>query len=136
MVPELEVLGHIISTSGTTPTPQHIQVIIEYSPPQDTKQLQCYLGMVNFYLRFKPGIAAVLEPLTTSLKGVKKTLEWTPARDSAFQPLANPALNAAIALVTEASETHPHRWRTPPEDTRLLATIGFLFLQATAARTH
>jgi hypothetical protein len=30
MVPELEMLGHIINKSGTTPTPQHIQVIIEY----------------------------------------------------------------------------------------------------------
>jgi hypothetical protein len=101
MVPELEVLGHIICKSGTTPTPQHIQVIIEYPPPQEAKQLQCYLGMVNFYLRFKPGIASVLEPLTTSLKGGKKTLEWTPSLDSTFQQLAHPAPNAAIALTTD-----------------------------------
>jgi hypothetical protein len=34
MVPEQEVLGHIINKLGTTPTPtpQHIQVIIEYHP--------------------------------------------------------------------------------------------------------
>jgi hypothetical protein len=29
MVPELEVLGHIINRVGTTPIPQHIHVIIE-----------------------------------------------------------------------------------------------------------
>ncbi len=120
MVSELEVLGHIISKSGTTRTPQQIQVIIEYPPPQDAKQLQSYLRMVSFYLRFKPGIAA--------------TLEWIPALDSAFQSLAHPAPNAAMALASDASETHPHRWRTPPEDTRLLATIGFLFSQATTFR--
>jgi hypothetical protein len=108
MVPELEVFGHSISKPGTTPTPQYIEVIIEYSPPQDTKQLQRYLGMVNFYLRFKPGIASVLEPVTTSLKGGKKTLEWTSALDSEFQPLAYPAPNAAIALGTDASETVAH----------------------------
>ncbi len=64
MVPKLEVLGHIINKSGTTPPP--VQLIIEYPHPQDTKQLQCYLGMVNFYLRFTPGIAAVLEPPTAT----------------------------------------------------------------------
>jgi len=116
MVPELEVLGHIINKLGTTPTPQHIQVIIEYLPPQDAKQLQRYLGMVNFYRRFTPGIAAVLEPLTPALKRSKKTLEWSPALDNAFQrskpvlaaavPLAPPAPNAAIALATDASDTH------------------------------
>jgi hypothetical protein len=90
--------------------------------------------MVNFYLHFKPGIAAALEPLTTSLKGGKKALEWTPALDSAFQPLAHPAPNANIPLVTEASKTHPHRWRTSPADTRLLATIGFLFSLSTTCR--
>jgi hypothetical protein len=115
-VPELEVLGHIINKSGTTPTPQHIQVIIEYPPPLDAKQLQRYLGMVNFYRRFTPGIAAVLEPLTATLKGGKKTLEWSAALDNAFQrskqvlaaavPLAHPAPDAAIALATDASDTH------------------------------
>jgi hypothetical protein len=72
--------------------------------------------MVNFYRRFTPGIAAVLEPLTAALKGGKKTLEWSPALDNAFQhskqvltaavPLAHPAPNAAIALATDASDTH------------------------------
>jgi hypothetical protein len=43
------------------------------------------MGMVNFYHHFTPGIAAVLEPLTAALKGGKKTLEWSPALDNAFQ---------------------------------------------------
>jgi hypothetical protein len=72
--------------------------------------------MVNFYCRFTPGIAAVLELLTGALKGGKKTLEWTPALDSAFQhskqvlaavvQLAHPAPNSADALATDASNTH------------------------------
>jgi hypothetical protein len=84
IVPELEVLGHIINKTHH-PHPQHIQVIIEYPPPQDAKQLQPYLGMVIFYRRFTPGIAAVLEPLTATLKGGKKTLEWSAALDNKFQ---------------------------------------------------
>jgi hypothetical protein len=45
-------------------------------PPQDVKQLQQFLGMVNFYRRFLPGIARTLQPLTNALKGAPKTLEW------------------------------------------------------------
>jgi hypothetical protein len=57
---------------------------MKYPPPQDANT-QRYLGMINFYRRFTPSIAAALEPLTTALKGGKKTLEWTPTIDSAFQ---------------------------------------------------
>ncbi len=48
------------------------------SPPQDVKQLQQFLGMVNFYRRFLPGIARTLQPLTDALKGAPKMLEWPP----------------------------------------------------------
>jgi hypothetical protein len=61
------------------------------------RPLQHYLGMVNFYPRFTPGIAAVLEPLTTALKGGKKTLERTPALNSAFQR-SKQVLAAAVPL--------------------------------------
>jgi hypothetical protein len=71
--------------------------------------------MVNFYRRFTPGIAAVLELLTATLKGGKKTLD-TVALDNAFQrskqvlttavPLSHPAPNAAIALAMDATDTH------------------------------
>jgi putative transposase len=46
-------------------------------PPQDIKQLQRFLGMVNFYRRFLPGCAQVLQPLTDLLRGGTKKLEWT-----------------------------------------------------------
>ncbi len=72
--------------------------------------------MVNFYTRFLPGIARTLQPLTDTLKGAPKTLEWPPAAAAAFGaakaaleaavPLAHPALNAVLSLATDASDTH------------------------------
>jgi hypothetical protein len=72
--------------------------------------------MVNFYRRLTPGIAAVLEPLTTALKGGKKTLQCSPHLDAAFNkskqvlthavPLGHPAPDANIAVATDASDTH------------------------------
>jgi hypothetical protein len=75
--PSLEILGHTISAAGTAPTANHATEIEPCPPPQGVKQLQHFLGMVNFYRRFLPNCAQVLHPLTDLLKGEAKTLEWT-----------------------------------------------------------
>jgi hypothetical protein len=51
-----------------------LQPITLPKPPQDIKQLQQFLGKVNFYRRFLPNCAQVLRPLTDLLKGGAKTL--------------------------------------------------------------
>jgi hypothetical protein len=95
------------------PLQRHVQAI--FPPPQDVKQLQQFLGMVNFYRRFLPGITYTLQPLTDALKGAPKTLEWPPAAAAfgaakaalaAAVPLAHPAPNAVLSLATDASDTH------------------------------
>jgi hypothetical protein len=85
-------------------------------PPQDIKQLQCFLGMVNFYCCFLPKCTQILKPLTDLLKRGAKMLEWTVSAQEAFQnkkrllaavvPLQHPAPNAELSLATEASDTH------------------------------
>jgi putative transposase len=52
--PSLEILGHTISATGAAPTANHAAEIKNCPPPQDIKQLQRFLGMVNFYRRFVP----------------------------------------------------------------------------------
>jgi hypothetical protein len=85
--------------------------------PQNIKQLQWFLGKVNFYFRyFLPNCAQVLCPLTDRLKGGPKTLEWTAPAQEAFQnakcllaavvPLQHPAPQAKLSLTTDASATH------------------------------
>jgi hypothetical protein len=52
--PSFEILGHKISATGAAPTAEHADEIENFPPPQDIKQLQCFLGMVNFYHCFLP----------------------------------------------------------------------------------
>ncbi len=54
--PSLEILGHTISAAGVAPTTDHATEIENCQPPQDIKQLQRFLGMVNFYRRFLPTV--------------------------------------------------------------------------------
>jgi hypothetical protein len=60
------------------------------------KQLQQFLGMVNFYRRFLPGITSTLQPLTDALRGDPKTLEWPPT--TTFTA-AKAALAAAVPVL-------------------------------------
>jgi hypothetical protein len=110
-----EFLGHRADQHGVRPLQRHVQAISDFPPPQDVLQLQKFLGMVNFYRRFLPGIACTLQPLTDALRGAPKTLEWPPAATAfgvakaalaAAVPLAFPALNDVLCLATEASDIH------------------------------
>jgi hypothetical protein len=62
--PSLDILGHTISATGAAPTANHAAKIKNCPPPQDIKQLQRFLGMVNFYRCFLPKCALILKPLT------------------------------------------------------------------------
>jgi hypothetical protein len=114
--PSLDILGHTISATGVAPTADHAAEIKNCPPPQDIKQLQRFLGMVNFYRRFLPKYVQILKPLTDILKGGAKTLEWTVSAQEAFQnekhllvaavPLQHPAPNAELSLATDASHSH------------------------------
>jgi hypothetical protein len=49
-VPTLEFLGHRISAAGSAPATDH-------TSKKDIKQLQCFLGMENFYRHLLPNCA-------------------------------------------------------------------------------
>ena len=90
--------------------------IQSFPPPTDSKQLQQFLGMINFYRKFLPNGAALLKPLYEAVKGThKKTqLNWTSNMRTAFNAakcslsssatLAHPLPNSTIALTTDASD--------------------------------
>jgi hypothetical protein len=87
-----------------------------FPPPRDIKQLQRFLGLVNFYRRFLPNCAQVLHPLTDLLKGGLQTLRWTATAQESFQKvkrllaaavlLRHPSPTAELSLATDPSDTH------------------------------
>jgi hypothetical protein len=115
-VSSLEFLGHSVSAAGLVPLTKHVESVKVFPQPQDIKQLQRFLGVINFYRRFVPRAAAILKPLTDALVGSPKVLVWTPPMVSAFVasktalaaavPLAHPDSKAAVSLATDASATH------------------------------
>jgi hypothetical protein len=115
MVHELEVLGHIINKSGTYPTPQHIQVIIEYPPPRTRNSCSATRGWSTSTAVLHKALQQSWNCSPPPSKELKRHYKWTPALNNAFQrskqvltvgvPLAHPTPNTTIDLVTDASNT-------------------------------
>ena len=116
---EVEFLGLRVTAGGVAPLPDQLAAVRDFSQPNTVKELQAFLGAVNFSRRFIPSAAKILLPLTAVLKGGKKgsdLLEWLPAMGGAFNNikaalmqslcLAFPSDNAELSLATDASATH------------------------------
>ncbi|GJP45444.1 hypothetical protein CLOM_g4833 [Closterium sp. NIES-68] len=65
---ELEVLGHVISIDGVQIDPKKIATIQDWKPPANLRELQSFMGFVNYIRRFIPNMAGVTSPLTDLLK--------------------------------------------------------------------
>jgi hypothetical protein len=96
-----------------------VAAIHEFPRPTIIKELQAFLGMVNFYRRFLPSIARTLQPLTDALRGGRKgedRLVWSAAMDATFAGakqslltathLTHPTVGAELSVVVDASLTH------------------------------
>ena len=46
---EVLYLGHVINASGTSPDPQKLRVLLNWQVPSTVREVQSYLGFVNFY---------------------------------------------------------------------------------------
>jgi hypothetical protein len=83
------------------------------------KELQMFLGLINFYRRFVSGAASILKPLTDALRGSKSAQEavvWSAPMEASFEAaklalskatwLGHPAPSAVLTLHVDASASH------------------------------
>ena len=94
-LPEIDYLGHKITATGIVPLHRHVEALLQQPRPQDVCSLQRFLGMVNFYRRFLPGIAKILRPLTDAFlsrvfqqQSVPLSCSTVGLRGSEFQQLS------------------------------------------------
>lgn len=116
-VSTIDFLGHRISAEGITPLPDKVRVILDFPRPITVKELQRYVGILNFYHRFLPRAASLMRPLYSALQkkpSASKRLTWCPEMSTAFDAskralaeatmLSHPQAGAELALTTDASD--------------------------------
>ena len=110
----IEFLGHICDAHGIKPLPCKVEAIRKVKPPTTIKELQRFLGMINYYRRFIKAAAHHLYHLFEALGSKPKRLLWSPEMQTSFDAIKE-ALAAAtmlhhpdptlpLALTTDASD--------------------------------
>jgi len=116
---QVDFLGHVISADGSAPLPSKVEAVNKHPQPATVKDMQQFLGMLNFYRKFIPAAAKILRPLTDALKGGQSgstRLQWSAEMKAAFSAaksslvaatvLAHPVVGARLSLAVDASNTH------------------------------
>ncbi|GJP78104.1 hypothetical protein CLOP_g8430, partial [Closterium sp. NIES-67] len=80
---ELEFLEHVISVDGVKIDPKKIATIQDWTPPTNLRELQSFLGFVNYVRRYIPNMAGVTSPLT-DLRKKGKFYEWGGEQQASF----------------------------------------------------
>ena len=118
---EVLYLGFQLSNGSIKVDPAKIGKIRTMARPTNRKQVQQYLGFVNYFGRFIPNAAEILAPISNLLrgKGKKGTAQnqfvWTPECEKAFEKtkilltsapiLRVPDMSRPFLVTTDASQT-------------------------------
>ena len=106
-VSSLTFLGHVVNQHGIQPLDEKVEHIRDFPPPTSLRKLREFLGLVNFYRRFRSYLTDILQPLTDLLKGKtnkKQSISLRETELSAFNQ-AKDELARATILVHPQSDT-------------------------------
>ncbi len=122
---ETEILGYILTRGGMKPQPNKVQAILTLNPPNNVKELQRFLGMVQYCRDMWQKRSEMLAPLTDLVgecgetkttkkkKTKKKPWRWESIHQQAFDNvkatiankvvLAYPDFTKPFEIYTDAS---------------------------------
>lgn len=108
----VDFLGFRLSGDGVAPDPSKTEAVKKWPTPTSKKEVQKFLGLVNWYKKFVEGFARIASPLY-ALTAKDTSFVWTEECDLAFNDLkerlcqapilAHPIPGNPFILMTDAS---------------------------------
>ena len=98
MSQSVEYLGHQVDTKGLHTTTEKVDAVVHAPVPKNVQELRSFLGLLNYYGKFLPNLAATLHPLNNLLQKGHQW-KWTPECKQAFE-------EAKTSLVSSRVLTH------------------------------
>ncbi|XP_069798507.1 uncharacterized protein [Narcine bancroftii] len=111
----IDFLGHLITLVGITPLTNKVEAIKNFPKPSTTKGIQKFLEMVNFYHRFLPGMANLMQPLFSLIRLSDKTLQWMPETMEAFHTTKSALAKAMVLAHPDPTSPWPSQWMLQTE---------------------
>ena len=94
MQESVEYLGHIVDSTGIRAIPEKVAAIAQAPALKNVVQLRSFLGLLNYYRKFLPNLARVVQPLNVLLQ---KDRKWVWFQDCEL------AMTEAKGLLTSAN---------------------------------
>lgn len=100
---QVSFLGHIISTEGIKMDTDKIKTIQDFKTPSKKKEIQSYLGFLNFYRKYVKKFAHIIEPLIELTRNNVKW-KWEEKHQRAFEESKKAFLNDVIIMFPDFSK--------------------------------
>jgi len=94
---QVEFLGFVLSLEGIKMDMKKVQTIQDWPIPRHVKDVQAFLGFVNFYRRFIKGYSELTSPLTRLTRKNEPWL-WLPSCQTSFKTLKLAFTSAPILV--------------------------------------
>ena len=97
-VQEGKLLGHLILADGIRIDLERVKAILKISLPRSKKDVQSFIGKINFLCWFIPNFAETMKQITAMLKKYQE-VKWTAEEKNSFEKIKM-ALTEAPVLVS------------------------------------
>lgn len=92
---EVTYVGHRLTSEGLKPDPEKIRAIEKMAKPTFTKDMQTFMGFIQYLSKFMPNMSTVSAPLRTLLEK-NIVWHWNEQQKKSFQKLKTMATNTPI----------------------------------------
>lgn len=96
-VTEIEFLGHMLSKNCVKPNSRNADAIKNFEHPGNKKDLQSFLGMMNYVSKFIPNFSTLTEPLRILLKK-NAVFRWSDPQKKCFELLKTAVAEVKLGI--------------------------------------
>jgi len=101
---EVKFLGKIVSAQGIRVNPENIETIRKWTIPQSKKDVESFLGFMNYHREHIPKYAEVALPLHELVRP-KKQFVWEEKHQLVFEKMKSSLIEATILNYPNSSDT-------------------------------
>ena len=127
---QVEFLGYVASSEGVSMDPTKVQTVLDWRTPCSVRDVQCFLGIANFYRKFIKEHSAIILPLT-QLTQKNQSFIWTPGAAKAFMDLKK-----AFTFAPILARVDPHKPFVIEVDASDFALVSILSQQGVDGQLH
>jgi hypothetical protein len=95
---EGKLLGHIVSKDGIKIDPKRVELIDTINFPRNVKEVQSFLGKINFLRKFIPNFVEIVKLITDMLKKDSE-MKWTSEAKASFHRIKK-VISEALVLAS------------------------------------